>query len=53
VTKEKEICDDAWRVKCKSFGHGYVRFRILLAGGCRNEVVVRNILNNQGAYNVL
>ena len=34
-------------------GHGDVRLRHRLPGGCRNEVVLRNILKVNGAHNSL
>jgi hypothetical protein len=48
--EEREIRDFAGRVASKAIGHGDVRLRFRLPGGCRNEEVVRNVLNVGGVH---
>jgi len=52
--EEREIRDFAGRIAGKAIGYGDVRLRLRLQGYCRNhEVVVRNVLHIEGAYNLL
>jgi len=52
--EEREIRDFAGRVAGKAIGHGDVRLRLRLPGYRRNhEVVVGNVLNIEGAHNLL
>jgi len=53
MTEERQICNFAGRVAGNDIGHRDVRLSLRLPGGCRNEVVVRNVFYVKGAHNSL
>ena len=51
--EEREIRNFAGRKAGKAIGYGDVRLRLRLPGGRKHEVVVRNVLHEEGAHNSL